>query len=474
MRRFFPLLIILLLVHCGPKRTASTSVVDVIYPADGLFATNYKYLFFGKIGYRDRTFQEDTLVYPPIEGLIHKSAFVMCPTDTCVAERTVLALHCPPVEPLLRWMADTVCAFVDQCPIGGGLLKYNEKSIDVPKKYCNSAEAICDYYIDRLQHSYDGWHCTGEGDSDIINEQAGLLLADSWSVANLCTFYRLDWYDWMSSGNNVRESWWTVDATTGRLLTIDDMVLPEMKDSLASLMMPRLVNGKDNFITQQYHFKQDEYPDILQQANGCALIPEGLVLFFYPYTIGFGSDGQYEAVIPYDELEGILKGPLSMVLVPSHEEVVANENTRYGPDPNIDLFGTKLTGSPKHIIQEINKGGYIQIELGPQGFLEVMEDRFWCRVLIDGIPFAINVFYGKDVEAELIKEVIFVTNNPDESIMVSLQKSLTRYYGKPAFDDGEDGGCTWFPNGHFMKARHLHSLDEGGWTFYITRNKLNY
>ena len=118
MRRILPILAILILASCGSRKQAVSVVEDLVYPEEGLFSTDSKYLFFGKIGYRDRSSQEDTLVYPPIDGLVHGEAFVMCPTDTCVAERAVLALKCPPVEPLLRWVADTVCAFANQCPEG--------------------------------------------------------------------------------------------------------------------------------------------------------------------------------------------------------------------------------------------------------------------------------------------------------------------------------------------------------------------
>lgn len=310
MKRYCILFLILLLACCGPKKKTETVKPELVYPEQGLFATDYKYIFFGELGHRDRSFQEDTLVFPPIEGLVHGSAYAMCPTDTCFAEYAVLALRCPPIQPLLDWVADTVNTFVHECPIGNGLLTYNEKQLGIPIKHLKSDKEICDYYISQLQHAYDGWHCTGEGDHDSLNEQAGLLLADCWNTGNLYTFYRIDWYDWMSCGNNARESWWTVDASSGKLLGLSDFILPDKLDTLAALMMPRLINGGKEFILDQYPYKPEEYTGVLQRANGCALIPEGLVFYFYPYNLGSGADGQYEAVIPYEELEGIIKPDL--------------------------------------------------------------------------------------------------------------------------------------------------------------------
>lgn len=319
-------------ISCGPKRQKSANLSlnellkealtklsdsdrkknvtvrpELVYPEQGIFATEGRYLFFGQIGFEDRSFQEDTLLFPPIEGLVHGSVYALCPKDTCFAEYAVLALRCPPIQPLLNWVADTVNTFVQECPIGNGLLTYNDKQLDIPVKHLKSDKAICDYNIGQLQHAYDNWHCTGKGDHNILNEQAGLLLADCWHTGNLYTFYRIDWYDWMSGGNNARESWWTVDATSGKLLGLSDFILPDKLDTLATLMMPRLINDKDSFILDQYPHKPEEYTGVLQCANGCALIPEGLVLYFYPYNLGFGADGEYEAVIPYEELKGILK-----------------------------------------------------------------------------------------------------------------------------------------------------------------------
>jgi len=318
---FFALLIIM---YCGgTKKKSEMAKPDLAYPEQGLFSTDYKYAFWGKLGYRDRSFQEDTLLFPPIEGLVHGAAYAMCPTDTCFAEYAVLALHCPPIQPLLDWVADTVNTFAHECPIGHGLHTYNNKLIDIPAKRLKSDKEICDYYIGKLQHAYDGWRCNRQGDPGSINEQAGLLIADCWHTGNLYTFYRLDWYDWMSCGNNVRESWWTVDATSGKLLDFYDFILPDKIDTLASLMMRRLINGNSEFILDQSQYKPEEYTYVINRADGCALIPEGLIFYYYPYNLGSGADGQYEAVIPYEELKGILNEGLSAALVPAAEQSCA-------------------------------------------------------------------------------------------------------------------------------------------------------
>ena len=315
MRKLYIILTLLLLASCGPRKAAKSSIAELAYPeveAESVIdqvslSKAYKYVYFGKLGFMERTFQEDTLVFPPIEGLVHRSAYAMCPKDTCFAEYAVLALRCPPIQPLLNWVADTVRAFANDCPIGHGLSIYNNRDVSIPIRHLKSDEEICDYYIDQLNHVYDNWHCSGEGDHGVINEQAGLLLADCWNSGNLYTFHRMDWYDWLSSGNNTRESWWTVNAKTGKLLTLKDFVLPGKKDSLATLMMAHLANDKGDLYLEQYPDASLNNLDVLSWANGCALTSEGFVIYFYPYNLGSGADGEFVAEIPYAELEGILK-----------------------------------------------------------------------------------------------------------------------------------------------------------------------
>lgn len=312
------ILILLLLAGCGPRKAAKSAIVNIACPVEepsvdqDSLSTAYKYVFFGKLGFMERTFREDTLVFPPIEGLVHRSAYAMCPTDTCVAEYAVLALRCPPIQPLLNWVADTVSAFVNECPIGNGLSKYNGGEATIPTRHLKSDKEICDYYIDQLNHVYDNWHCAGEGDHGVINEQAGLLLADCWNNGNLYTFHRIDWYDWLSSGNNTRESWWTVNARTGKLLSLNDMVHLGKRDSLSTLMMAHLVNDKGELYAEQYPDAARDNLEVLSWANGCALTSEGLVIYFYPYNLGSGADGEYEAIIPYVDLKGILKGSVAV------------------------------------------------------------------------------------------------------------------------------------------------------------------
>ena len=147
MRNFCLAILIFLLAACTPK-----AKVQVDYdqpwnvPTVSHKAMGFQYGFFGSIGYRDRAFTEDTLEYPPIPGLIHRSVYTLCPEDSCYAEYLTLALRCPDVKNLQKWLNDKVYSIVDNSPIPDEDMLRN-----IRKKDCETTEEILGYYLDQLQ-----------------------------------------------------------------------------------------------------------------------------------------------------------------------------------------------------------------------------------------------------------------------------------------------------------------------------------
>ena len=72
-------------------------------------------------------------------------------------------------------------------------------------------------------------------------------------------------------------------------------------------MMAHLVNDKGERYAEQYPDAARDNLEVLSWANGSALTSEGFVIFFYPYNLGSGADGEYVAMIPHAELGGILE-----------------------------------------------------------------------------------------------------------------------------------------------------------------------
>lgn len=273
--------------------------------------TDYEYCFFGEIGYRDRGFSDDTLLFPPIEGLAHQSCYVLCPNDTCFGAYATLAIKCPPKPKLLDWVSREAKDFVNDCPLVS--VPDTQEPFQwsqVPFKHLESDEAICHYYMEGIKGIYRDWICSGTGDHDRLNSQLGLLLMACWNSGDLYTIYESSWYDMQSCGDPIREAYRTVNAITGEELTMSDLVKEEKLGELEALMIPRLINDNGIRLTDQDYLKyQNSTKDvsILEQLTGCALIEEGLILYFYPYILGCGADGEYEAIIPYSLLDGFLR-----------------------------------------------------------------------------------------------------------------------------------------------------------------------
>ena len=69
-----------------------------------------------------------------------------------------------------------------------------------------------------------------------------------------------------------------------------------------NLLIKHLCNI-EGYWTDNHSWEQE---CICNQFNGIALVQEGVVVYYHPYQIGCGAEGQFNSLIPYTELEGIL------------------------------------------------------------------------------------------------------------------------------------------------------------------------
>ena len=266
-------------------------------PTFGLRQADERLYYFGQIGAWDREFVEDTLFYPDIPGLYHRSAYHCCPADTCYADYLTLALRCPGCKSLLRWLGNRVCSFLGEVPIPS---EYSWESVTC--KYFTSAEETCDYYIDCMAEMYAGKACPhNDAAMGGMNNQAGLLLVDCWRAGSLCTFCEVAW------DYRPKLSYRTVDSRTGRELKLEDFVLESKYGELYKKVKFYLKNEHGERWVDQLLEPEVYDESLLTLANGCALIREGFIIYYYPYNIGCGADGEYTAVIPYAEMAGLLK-----------------------------------------------------------------------------------------------------------------------------------------------------------------------
>ncbi|MBQ9889125.1 MAG: DUF3298 domain-containing protein [Bacteroidales bacterium] len=204
--------------------------------------------------------------------------------------QATLAVRCPNEPGLLKWLAGRVQKYVTDWPAG-----YNRPGTDpVAEKEFRNTRELVDYYMGILE---DALKDAGNEDFPATTHQTGLLLADCWQKGELCTFYESVWDN---ESHLSRDGYITVNAKTGKAMRLEDLVSQKDFDALSSLLMPRLENAHGvRLLDQNYGYTTDN-KTVLRQLSGCAMIREGLIIYFNPYILGSGADGSYKAVIPYE------------------------------------------------------------------------------------------------------------------------------------------------------------------------------
>ena len=280
MNRLFALTIILLAsVSCGHAQSSNQSAEDLArynvswnIPTVSAKSFDYKYCRFGMIDpfIIGKPKQREEL--PPIPGLKHKTRYVVCPKDSCYADYSIIAYRFPDDPKLLKWVGSQTEDFLNQ---------YSPRSCE-------------DVY--RLE------------EEPVVTDQWGTMIVDCWKTGDYYTFYELSWRDYfLSSGNNTWEDYYTVDSRTGKELVLEDFVSPPNYGKLNKLMLKYLRNDGDGYLYVEDEPLQVPTNELLKHLGGCALIREGMILYFQPYELSCGAAGSFSAIIPYSKLRGILK-----------------------------------------------------------------------------------------------------------------------------------------------------------------------
>ncbi len=260
---------------------------------------DYRYVYFGQVSPWCREPGIDINTIPPIPGLKYRSCAVLCKKDTCFASRAVLTLRCPDNPVLLEWASSRAATYAEWCK--SGMYEPQPENYEVGV----SSADICNKYMPLIKKAFRQQKCCGDNSSP--NEQFGFLLTDCWKTERYCTFYEATWYDLMSCGDNTRESYYSIDLNTGKVATLEDFVPKSKWQKLADIMLKHLRNGNgDLWKHPDFDWVPSDSLALLKAMNGCALIREGLIIYYYPYEIGCGADGQFNAVIPYNTIRQIL------------------------------------------------------------------------------------------------------------------------------------------------------------------------
>ncbi len=244
---------------------------------------------YGKIPPFERVDRIDDTYFPAISGLCYQSCLEMCPKDSCEAKRAVLAVNCPDNEVLLRWVSQKACEFTNKC-IEDSLRQIR------PDLSLTSAMAICEYYINQASLYFKDVVKVSEHDEGYAPiEQRGRFIAEVWHQGQYHTFLVSDWYDQLSCGYNTDGSYITIDSATGEEIRFADLIENER------MVLDYLRSHDEAWAVIEG--EPGSRGDMLAQMGGCALLKEGLVIYYHPYSIGIGALGEPIFTIPYQSLK---------------------------------------------------------------------------------------------------------------------------------------------------------------------------
>lgn len=239
-------------------------------------------------------FKEYSVEMPNIEGLSSSFRWAYCHKDSCNTGYYVVGVRCPEDKVIRQWVSDRLWEEMK----GKG---YDEKAPkDITDDTAVPISYVADFYLDQWQSHYDSYLndrliCEKSGAFSYPTEQTGLIITDVWQQGDNYTMCVHRWHDMMSNGYPCTTSYYTIDSSTGKVLTLKDLVaekdIPQierqLKDTLAEMKQERNAPPLQDIV-------------FLEACSGVALIKEGLLVYYHAYTIGAGFEGEYNVVIPYD------------------------------------------------------------------------------------------------------------------------------------------------------------------------------
>ena len=268
----------------------SDSLKPVVYDkeiADSYYSGPYKIARY--FGWENGQIEESSL--PDIPGMVYRTG-----------SGKHIGLRCPNESVCLDWTSNRIRRFADWCKNGPADTIPETTSL---YRKAHSYQDTCEHYINKIADSR--FVRSEPRDKSTYIEQFAVLLIDVHQTDKYVTMQEYTWYDCCSCGDNTTLSWYTIELRSGRQLSLSDIIDESQWQKFAYIMIQHLVNACGTpWLDHAKVIRNCDLIDYLMQCDGCALVPEGVVVFYHPYNIGCGAEGQYNSLIPYDELKGML------------------------------------------------------------------------------------------------------------------------------------------------------------------------
>ena len=122
-------------------------------------------------------------------------------------------------------------------------------------------------------------------------------------IGEFSTYLVGESYDYNgSNGAPYCESYYTIDNKTGLVITAENIIKRREEDVFKMMIFDKLCEYYKE-IDRETTLTKSSVNWLWESRSGIALINEGILVYFHPYSIAEGAMGQINLIIPYSELK---------------------------------------------------------------------------------------------------------------------------------------------------------------------------
>ena len=137
------------------------------------------------------------------------------------------------------------------------------------------------------------------------------LEIDQSVLLNTPTLLTIETFNYAFTGGahgNYGTTYYNFDATTGQIISLEDILEDGFKASLTTIAEPifkksYLESGMTNYSEAGFYFEND----VFKLTDNFAITKEGLKFLYNPYEVAPYALGQQEIIIPYAALKNLIK-----------------------------------------------------------------------------------------------------------------------------------------------------------------------
>lgn len=265
-------------------------------------------LFYGM----ERHYSKDNnrcCVLDTISGVVklEKTSTWRCGGDPCMFEAS-LCVYTDSIFPSLPILKQVTCNidsmlqtyFVEYCT------EDSTDSLDHIKNCCMTTNDILNY-CSAVFNFVDSRRKTEYSDSlySVLPLRVSLVASRIYNDNNIATYIFESSVDYNgSSGCPSGAYYCSFDKRTGKKITYDDIFIQGSTEKINEIL------NREHARVYKEKYDSDYYNEVSIFANkqeSVAIVKEGVLFYYEPYTIGTGGEGQYNLILTPDMTFGLLK-----------------------------------------------------------------------------------------------------------------------------------------------------------------------